>query len=490
MAYTSASSASTPRPPRSVALRTQIGPFAIVPLWVLTRVMEAERGDPAARAILVYSTLAGKYANREHRAWPKREQLAAVVGLSLPSLTRALRLLRTVGALRTTRRHQLNGAVVGLEYVIIQADPSADAAAGQDAGQEVCADSMARADLRVSTDPKGERQEVPGDSMAAPDHQVPPDPMASDHQVCTDSMADPGLRIPPDSKGPANHQVCTDSMAQEMAQHADLRVCADSMAAPSSPCRPEGGVLESGHRVCADPAIESVQTRPVQDLDLVFRSCTRTRSTEPETYLSPAAPSTGQPAGTPPAKPDTLIGAYHDAFVRRFQVKPKVAGGKDGKLLQQLARTHSEPRVRELLEWFFRTPDPFIQQTGYTVGVFSACFNKLLLSYQPPAPAEDEELAKKHAALRSEILERAERRQRELEDEARTAIASLPSTTRQRLRQAVIVEFDMYRQTMKPEEFDRAVNRGMVQFVVGRLRHAGESIGVAVARFAAEGAAA
>jgi len=71
-----------------------------------------------------------KHANHDkpRRAWPKTEKIADLLGQSLRTVERAIAELRSVGALRTKRRHAANGAVLGLEFILIQVDPRLDLA--------------------------------------------------------------------------------------------------------------------------------------------------------------------------------------------------------------------------------------------------------------------------------------------------------------------------------------------------------------------------
>jgi hypothetical protein len=140
-------------------IRSQMGPFGLVPLWVLECVMTVVRKtsqgvDAAARAVLVYVVLAAKYANREHRAWPKRELLAEVSGMSLASLARALRILRNAGAIQTGLRHRADGSVMGLDYLLVQVEPA------KAADHQVCADTKA-VDHQVCTDTIIESAQTP-----------------------------------------------------------------------------------------------------------------------------------------------------------------------------------------------------------------------------------------------------------------------------------------------------------------------------------------
>jgi len=61
-----------------------------------------------------------------------------------------------------------------------------------------------------------------------------------------------------------------------------------------------------------------------------------------------------------------------------------INGGKDAALLTRLCKTHGEARIRELLAAFFRSTDPFIQQAGYTVGVFYSQVAKLIAKGRSP----------------------------------------------------------------------------------------------------------
>lgn len=94
-----------------------IGAYTIVPKWVQQRCVTE------ARALQLYAWL-GVYANTNTGVgWPKRETLAAALGVSVRSIARALEFLRRVGAVRTTLTHQANGAVGGLSFQLIRCEP-------------------------------------------------------------------------------------------------------------------------------------------------------------------------------------------------------------------------------------------------------------------------------------------------------------------------------------------------------------------------------
>jgi DNA-binding transcriptional ArsR family regulator len=96
---------------RGDTFRSQIGPYAMVPIWVLKATKEAT-------AVHLYAVLS-RYANRERRAWPKHERLADDLGVSERSLRRALKVLRDVGAIVSRPRRRPDGVVDGTEYLLM-----------------------------------------------------------------------------------------------------------------------------------------------------------------------------------------------------------------------------------------------------------------------------------------------------------------------------------------------------------------------------------
>lgn len=81
----------------SGGVSSDIGQFAIVPLWLL----EAQVSD---RAVRLFAVLAGRYADRKGEAYPSRATLAEALGCSLGSVDRAVDDLVKVGALEITAR--------------------------------------------------------------------------------------------------------------------------------------------------------------------------------------------------------------------------------------------------------------------------------------------------------------------------------------------------------------------------------------------------
>jgi hypothetical protein len=72
-----------------------------------------------------------------------------------------------------------------------------------------------------------------------------------------------------------------------------------------------------------------------------------------------------------------LLTCYHDGYLARFGEKPNIQGGKDGKLLKTLVKTHGVAAVEARINQLLDTPDDFVTSTGRTLGVLSVCWNKL-----------------------------------------------------------------------------------------------------------------
>jgi hypothetical protein len=383
----------TPIRPRQVG-----GPFVITPVWLLEKCRDA-------RAIQLYAVIA-KYTNRDGRAWPTREQLAADAGTSLPSLTRTLKVLRSVGALRTVRRHRASdGAVVGLDYLLAVADPAVD-------GQKLTGEQKARPGQKLSGEQK----------------------------------ADAGQKLTGEQKADAGQKLTGEQKADR-------------------------------HKVTGDRSFESpVISAYKEELD-------PTNQIQVRKDLSTAAPPTGeQPAAEPPEKP-TLLEHYRALFGRRFEgLDPVINNGKDGQLLKRLVDAQGEATVRQLLEWFFRVRDPFINNTGYTLGVFYACFNKLLITYRPPEP----DFADERNKLLAEIRQRSDERGKQLEAAARAAIIKLSRPALLALRK--IAEDECTRDYpgiatwMQPEAYERALKAAAVRHVVELCRN-GKNVEEVVAQF-------
>jgi hypothetical protein len=82
-----------------------------------------------------------------------------------------------------------------------------------------------------------------------------------------------------------------------------------------------------------------------------------------------------------------FLGFYQDTFQERFSERPNIQPGKDAKLVQTLLGRYGDDMLRRYLRAFLDSDDEFIQRSGYTLGVFSACLNKVIVQGgkgQPP----------------------------------------------------------------------------------------------------------
>lgn len=82
-----------------------------------------------------------------------------------------------------------------------------------------------------------------------------------------------------------------------------------------------------------------------------------------------------------------LLVYYDEQFTAKMGARPHIDGGKDAKAVEALLKNHGEPEVRAAIDRMFRTTDPFITNSGYTVGVLRSCFNKLLVECVRPIQA-------------------------------------------------------------------------------------------------------
>ena len=73
-----------------------------------------------------------------------------------------------------------------------------------------------------------------------------------------------------------------------------------------------------------------------------------------------------------------VLDYYHDMFVAQFGERPVINGRKDGAIVKSLLQTRDLDQLLGLLDAFFASPDPWIKQSGYTLGVFKSQINKLL----------------------------------------------------------------------------------------------------------------
>lgn len=80
--------------------------------------------------------------------------------------------------------------------------------------------------------------------------------------------------------------------------------------------------------------------------------------------------------------PNPAVKEFIDFWFQSFRAKCgkpyMVNGGKEGALVKKLLGTHSLEDLKDLGETFFKSADPFIQKSDYTIGVFYSQINKLV----------------------------------------------------------------------------------------------------------------
>lgn len=91
-----------------------------------------------------------------------------------------------------------------------------------------------------------------------------------------------------------------------------------------------------------------------------------------------------------------LLAFYDQCYQRHLGDRAPINGAKDSAILKQLMTTYSEDKLRTYIAAFFECPDPFIRQSGYTIGVFKACMGKVIQfanKRQPAKPAISDAVA-------------------------------------------------------------------------------------------------
>ena len=90
----------------------------------------------------------------------------------------------------------------------------------------------------------------------------------------------------------------------------------------------------------------------------------------------PHAPRTRKTA-VPEAAVRTVLDAYHAAFLTATGEKPNITG-QDAATAKRLITRHGAEKVLALLAAMYASGDPFIAQSGRTLGVLSSQWNKLV----------------------------------------------------------------------------------------------------------------
>ena len=86
------------------------------------------------------------------------------------------------------------------------------------------------------------------------------------------------------------------------------------------------------------------------------------------------------------ATPKDVLTAFDVAYQGRFHERAPLSPSKDAKLAKGLLTRYSQEQLTRWMATFFRMRDPFIQQSGYTFGVFVACLGKVIVASQGQGP--------------------------------------------------------------------------------------------------------
>lgn len=79
-----------------------------------------------------------------------------------------------------------------------------------------------------------------------------------------------------------------------------------------------------------------------------------------------------------PIVPRDLLAVYDDEYQRRYQTRAPIVGKKDAPLAARLLKLYSFDELSSWVRLYFDVPDKFIQQSGHTFSVFSACIAKVI----------------------------------------------------------------------------------------------------------------
>lgn len=84
-----------------------------------------------------------------------------------------------------------------------------------------------------------------------------------------------------------------------------------------------------------------------------------------------------------------FINYVSETFKNKTGEKICIDGGKDGSLVKGLLRTYGLDRLKGLWDTFLASTDPFIEQAGFSIGVFKSQINKLLTKAPLKPPDQD-----------------------------------------------------------------------------------------------------
>lgn len=75
----------------------------------------------------------------------------------------------------------------------------------------------------------------------------------------------------------------------------------------------------------------------------------------------------------------SAMATYRDLFVAKFDAKPDIVGGRDGKILSDLVKSHGAEQVIELLHVFFESPPKWVEKNSkFTIPAFKSAYTEIL----------------------------------------------------------------------------------------------------------------
>ena len=79
-----------------------------------------------------------------------------------------------------------------------------------------------------------------------------------------------------------------------------------------------------------------------------------------------------------PASSHALLAVYEAEFQRRFKTPAPIVWRKDAPNAARLLRRYSLQQLSAWVPLYFDVPDQFIQQGGFTFGIFTSCIAKVM----------------------------------------------------------------------------------------------------------------
>lgn len=90
-----------------------------------------------------------------------------------------------------------------------------------------------------------------------------------------------------------------------------------------------------------------------------------------------------------PSDHNVLIRYWCDLYVEHVGTKYPFNGGKDGATIKWLRGIYTDDEIRGFMTAFFEMDDPFIVDSGFSLGVFRGCLPKVIKVVQSAKPKTD-----------------------------------------------------------------------------------------------------